>query len=113
MEPKTTQIRTQGSFVIEEISKGKPDGLWATAGKKVSVRYVGRLRENGKIFYSNIARAPFTFCSGMRIGDKSRITIPPNWGYGDKRADPSIPRDSWLVLDVEMLNVGQCRHVTH
>ncbi|XP_019442297.1 PREDICTED: peptidyl-prolyl cis-trans isomerase FKBP53 [Lupinus angustifolius] len=119
-EDKPSQVRSfANGLVIEELSTGKPDGKSATPGKKVSVKYIGKLKKNGKIFDSNVGRATFKFrlglgqvikgwevgVNGMRIGDKRRITVPPSMGYGDKRAG-SIPPNSWLVFDVELVNVG-------
>ncbi|CAL0332029.1 unnamed protein product [Lupinus luteus] len=118
-EDKPSQVRSfANGLVIEELSMGKPDGKSATPGKKVSVKYIGKLKKNGKIFDSNVGRAPFKFrlgvgevikgwdvgVNGMRIGEKRRITVPPSMGYGDKRAG-SIPPNSWLVFDVELVNV--------
>ncbi|MED6181419.1 hypothetical protein PIB30_019133 [Stylosanthes scabra] len=119
-ETKPSQVRTfPNGLVIEEISMGRPDGNRAAPGKKVSVRYIGKLQKNGKIFDSNVGRAPFKFhlgvgqvikgwdvgVNGMRVGDKRRITVPPSMGYGDRRIG-SIPPNSWLVFDVELINVG-------
>ncbi|KAF7813308.1 peptidyl-prolyl cis-trans isomerase FKBP53 [Senna tora] len=119
MDARPSQMRTfANGLVIEELSMGKPDGKKAAPGKQVSVKYIGKLQKNGKIFDSNVGRAPFKFrlgvgqvikgwdvgVNGMRIGDKRRITIPPSMGYGDKRAGP-IPPNSWLVFDVELVEV--------
>ncbi|KAJ1440095.1 FKBP-type peptidyl-prolyl cis-trans isomerase domain [Sesbania bispinosa] len=72
---------------------GKPDGKRAAPGKKVSVKYIGKLKKDGKLFDSNVGRIPFKFrlgqvikgwevgVNGMRVGDKRRITIPPSMGY--------------------------------
>ncbi|KAK4385067.1 Peptidyl-prolyl cis-trans isomerase FKBP53 [Sesamum angolense] len=101
----------------KELAMGKPDGKRASPGKKVGVHYIGKLKKNGKIFDSNIGRAPFKFrlgigqvikgwdvgVNGMRIGDKRRLTIPPAMGYGAKGCGPAIPPNSWLVFDVELL----------
>ncbi|CAL0314542.1 unnamed protein product [Lupinus luteus] len=118
-EDVPSQVRSfPNGLVIEELSMGKPDGKRATPGKKVSVKYIGKLKKDGKIFDSNVGRAPFKFrlgvgqvikgwevgVNGMRIGDKRRITVPPSMGYGDKRAG-TIPPNSWLVFDVELVNV--------
>ncbi|KZV46739.1 hypothetical protein F511_09966 [Dorcoceras hygrometricum] len=95
IEIKSSHVRTfSNGLVIEEVAMGKPDGRRASPGEKVSVHYVGKLK-NGKIFDSNIGRAPFKFrlgigqvikgwdigVNGMRIGDKRRLTIPPAMGY--------------------------------
>ncbi|XP_051142840.1 peptidyl-prolyl cis-trans isomerase FKBP53 isoform X2 [Andrographis paniculata] len=114
-EAKSFQVRTfPNGLVIEELVMGKPDGKRASPGKKVSVHYIGKLKNN-KIFDSNIGRTPFTFrlgvgqvikgwdvgVNGMRIGDKRRLTIPPAMGYGSSKAG-KIPPNSWLIFDVEL-----------
>ncbi|KAM3320130.1 peptidyl-prolyl cis-trans isomerase FKBP53 [Capsicum chacoense] len=117
---KSSNVRTFGNgLVIEELAMGRPDGKKASPGKKVGVRYIGKLKKNGKIFDSNIGQRPFEFrlgighvikgwdvgINGMRIGDKRRITIPPAMGYGARHVG-DIPPNSWLVFDVELINVG-------
>ncbi|TVU14288.1 hypothetical protein EJB05_37749, partial [Eragrostis curvula] len=111
------QTRTFGNgMIIQELEMGKPDGKRATRGKKVSMRYIGKLK-NGKIFDSNIGGRPFEFrlgvgevikgwdvgVDGMRIGDKRRLTIPPSMGYGNQRVG-QIPQNSTLFFDVELVN---------
>ncbi|XP_030948462.1 peptidyl-prolyl cis-trans isomerase FKBP53-like isoform X1 [Quercus lobata] len=118
-EVKSSQVRTfANGLVIEELQMGKPDGKRASPGKQVSVHYIGKLKSNGKIFDSNVGRAPFKFrlgighvikgwdvgVNGMRIGDKRRLTIPPSMGYGAKTAG-KIPPNSWLMFDVELVDV--------
>ncbi|KAI3783805.1 hypothetical protein L1987_42892 [Smallanthus sonchifolius] len=120
-EAKPTQVRTfPNGLIIEEIQMGKPNGKRADPGKKVSMRYIGKLKKNGKIFDSNIGKAPFKFrlgvgqviagwdvgVKGMRVGDKRRLTIPPAMGYGAKGAGSAIPPNSWLVFDVELIDVN-------
>ncbi|KAI3458261.1 hypothetical protein Pfo_014924 [Paulownia fortunei] len=120
-EPKSLQVRSfPNGLVIEELVMGKPDGKRASPGKKVSVHYIGKLKKNGQIFDSNIGRAPFKFrlgigqvikgwdvgVNGMRIGDKRRLTIPPAMGYGAKGCGAAIPPNSWLVFDVELVDVN-------
>ncbi|CAN0891596.1 Peptidyl-prolyl cis-trans isomerase FKBP53 [Linum grandiflorum] len=106
-------------LVIEELAMGKPDGKRASPGNQVSVQYIGKLQKNGAKFDSNIGDAPFKFrlgvgqvikgwdvgIRGMRVGDKRRITIPPSMGYGEQGVDGRIPPNSWLVFDVELVNV--------
>ncbi|KAF8412370.1 hypothetical protein HHK36_000334 [Tetracentron sinense] len=119
-EAKPSQVRTfPNGLVIEELAMGKPDGKNASLGKKVSVHYIGKLKKNGQIFDSNIGRAPFKFrlgvgqvikgwdigVKGMRIGDKRRLTIPPSMGYGTQGAGGKIPPNSWLIFDVELVDV--------
>ncbi|KAK8947637.1 Peptidyl-prolyl cis-trans isomerase FKBP53 [Platanthera guangdongensis] len=104
-------------LIVEEVSMGNPEGKKATPGKKVSMHYIGKLK-NGTIFDSNIGQRPFKFrlgigevikgwdlgVNGMRVGDKRRLTIPPSFGYGTKNMG-KIPPNSWLLFDVELVDV--------
>ncbi|CAL9106218.1 unnamed protein product [Musa acuminata var. zebrina] len=116
-EPQKTRTFSNG-LRIEELSMGKPDGKKASPGSRVSVNYIGKLN-NGKIFDSNVGKRPFKFrlgvghvikgwdvgIAGMRIGDKRRLIIPPSMGYGASPAG-KIPGNSWLVFDVELVDVN-------
>ncbi|KAL6580502.1 hypothetical protein OROMI_008526 [Orobanche minor] len=119
-EAKSLQVRTfPNGLVVEELVMGKPVGKRASRGEKVGVHYIGKLKKNGKIFDSNIGKAPYKFrlgigqvikgwdvgVNGMRVGDKRRLTIPPAMGYGPKGNPPAIPPNSWLVFDVELVDV--------
>ena len=44
--------------------------------------------------------------SKMRAGERARITIQPEWGYGSKGSGGSIPPDSVLVFEVEMVDMN-------
>ncbi|EXB52651.1 Peptidyl-prolyl cis-trans isomerase FKBP53 [Morus notabilis] len=60
------QVRTlQYGVVIEELEPGKPNGKVATSGKKISVRYVGKL--DGEVVDSNIDSDPYKFRLGAGI----------------------------------------------
>ncbi|XP_047067033.1 peptidyl-prolyl cis-trans isomerase FKBP53-like [Lolium rigidum] len=115
---ETSQTRTFGNgLIIQTVALGKPDGKKAAPGKKVAVKYIGKLK-NGTIFDSTVGKRPFEFrlgigqvikgwdigVNGMRIGDKRRLTIPPSMGYGKEKAG-QIPPNSTLVFDVELMNV--------
>ncbi|KAG2242240.1 hypothetical protein Bca52824_095909 [Brassica carinata] len=117
---KAPQEQTYPSgLVVEELKMGKPNGKQATLGKQVSVRYIGKLQKNGKIFDSNIAKAPFKFklgrgevikgwdvgVNGMRVGEKRKLTIPPSMGYGTRGAGGQIPPNAWLSFEVELIDV--------
>ncbi|TKW04616.1 hypothetical protein SEVIR_7G121400v4 [Setaria viridis] len=115
-EPLQTRTFANG-MIIQEMELGKPDGKKATNGKKVAMRYIGKLK-NGTIFDSNVSGRPFEFrlgvgqvikgwdvgVNGMRVGDKRRLTVPPSMGYGSQRVGP-IPQNSTLIFDVELVNV--------
>lgn len=121
VEAKPSQTRTlSNGLIIEDLGSGKPDGKVAAPGKKITVHYVGKLKENGQIFDSNIDSSPFKFrlgaddiiegwnvgLNGMRVGDKRRLIIPPSMGYGSQgAAGENIPPNSWLVYEVEVMGV--------
>lgn len=104
---------------VETLAIGKPDGKKAAAGKKVAMQYTGKLKSNGKVFDSTVGKKAFQFrlgvgevikgwdvgVDGMRIGDKRRLTIPPQMAYGAKGVPGTIPGNSWLTFDVELVNV--------
>lgn len=101
---------------IEDITLG--NGALAEPGKTIVVHYTGTL-EDGTKFDSSVDRGtPFEFTlgagqvikgwdtgfDGMKVGGKRRLTIPPEMGYGS-RAAGTIPPNSTLIFDVELLDV--------
>ncbi len=95
------------------------NGPSPTAGKEVTVHYTGRL-ENGTKFDSSVDRnQPFTTKIGvgsvikgwdeglmtMKVGGKRQLVIPPELGYGAAGSPPSIPPNSKLIFDVELIAV--------
>jgi len=101
---------------ITDITLG--NGAQPTFGSTVTVHYVGTLT-NGKVFDSSRERnQPFSFRIGtsevikgwdvglstMKVGGKRKLEIPPEMGYGS-RAVGSIPANSTLIFEVELLNV--------
>lgn len=94
-------------------------GAEVKSGDTVTVNYAGYL-ENGTKFDSSFDRnAPFTTqigvgqvikgwdegIVGMKVGGKRRLIIPSDLGYGAQGAGASIPPNSTLIFDVELLDV--------
>jgi FKBP-type peptidyl-prolyl cis-trans isomerase FkpA len=95
-------------------------------GKPVTVHYTGWLADKDgnpmmdKKFDSSVDRGtPFQFAigvgqvirgwdegvMGMKVGEKRRLIIPANLGYGARGAGAVIPPNATLVFDVELLKV--------
>lgn len=45
--------RWENGFEVEDVAMGNPNGKLAKRGKKVVVKYMGRLKSNGKVFDKN------------------------------------------------------------
>ncbi|KAL9437779.1 hypothetical protein AB3S75_023615 [Citrus x aurantiifolia] len=120
-EGKLSELRTlPNGLVIQKLGTGKPDGKVAAPGKKISVLYTGKLKENGQVFDSNLGSTPLKFhlggkevieglnvgLEGMHVGEKRRLLIPPSLGYGSGGDDSkNIPPYSWLEFDVDLVKV--------
>jgi len=95
-------------------------GATAAAGDNVTVNYVGSLT-NGTIFdaSANHGTTGFTFALGagqvikgwdegivgMKVGGKRHLVIPAALAYGANSPAPSIPANSTLIFEVELLKV--------
>jgi FKBP-type peptidyl-prolyl cis-trans isomerase FkpA len=106
------------SLKIEKLKIGS--GLAPRKGQLVTVHYTGWLT-TGEKFDSSVDRdEPFQFTLGVRqviggwdqgvatmvVGDKVKLTIPPELGYGSSGYPGAIPPNATLVFDVELLAVG-------
>ncbi len=96
-------------------------GAEARKGQSVTVHYTGWFSIDGirgKRFDSSRGSEPFTFdlgrgdvikgwdvgIVGMKVGGIRSLLIPPAVGYG-AQGDDTIPPDSWLLFEVELLKV--------
>ncbi|KAI9171870.1 FK506-binding protein [Paramyrothecium foliicola] len=88
-------------------------------GDVVNMHYTGTLATSGKKFDSSVDRGtPFSFKLGsgqvikgwdqglldMCIGEKRTLTIPPEYGYGQRAIGP-IPAGSTLVFETELIGI--------
>ncbi len=117
VNPKSYEIQ---GMKVEIIKEGT--GESSENGDIVTVHYVGTL-ENGTKFDSSVDRGiPFSFplgagqvikgwdlgVLGMKVGEKRKLTIPPNLAYGETGTPGGpIPPNATLIFEVELLGINQ------
>mmetsp|Transcript_9332 Transcript_9332/g.12989 ORF Transcript_9332/g.12989 Transcript_9332/m.12989 type:complete len:189 (+) Transcript_9332:80-646(+) len=107
--------------VAKEIVKAADVDSYRTPkkGDDVTLHYVGTLEADGTEFDSSRARGqPITIPLGvghaikgwdlaiptMRKGEVAKITIKPEFAYGEKGMAPKIPPNATLVFEVELMS---------
>merc|ERR1712198_157627 len=90
-------------------------------GDQLKMHYTGKL-ESGEEFDSSIPRGEplaFTLGAGQVIkgwdqgllnmceGEKRKLVIPPDMGYGASGSPPKIPGNSVLVFEVELVKINR------
>jgi peptidylprolyl isomerase len=110
-------VKTASGLQYWDIKVGT--GQVAKAGDKVKVHYTGWLT-TGKKFDSSVdANRPFDFTigtgevikgwdegvTGMKVGGKRQLRIPPDLAYGESGHPPQIPQNATLIFDVQLLGI--------
>jgi len=108
--------KTEGGVKYEDVAEGGGRGV--KAGDRVSVFYKGWLSNGGKVFDTNMGKAPFTFTLGQKqviqgweegvVGMKPRgrrkLYIPAALAYGDKGSGEEIPPGADLMFEVHLIS---------
>jgi FK506-binding protein 1 len=104
---------------IETLRPG--DGkTFPAKGQNVSMHYVGTLPGGKKFDSSRDRGSPFTFTVGvgqvirgwdeavpqLSLGQQARLTISPDFGYGERGFPGAIPPNSTLIFDVELIGIS-------
>ncbi len=123
MQVGTTMTRTKTASGLEYEIVQEGTGASPKTGQRVMVHYTGWLNVNGEPgskFDSSVDRGqPFVFPIGMgyviagwdegvmtmKVGEKRRLFIPSQLGYGARGAGASIPPFAGLIFDVELLQI--------
>lgn len=106
---------TPSGLQVETIKEGT--GATPVATDVVKVHYTGKLLD-GKTFDSSVDRGePVTFpldgvikgwtegLQKMKVGGKAKLVIPADLAYGPEGAGKTIPPNSTLVFDVELIEI--------
>lgn len=112
-EPK--EEKTSSGIVITTLKDGA--GANPKSSDTVKVHYRGVLN-NGKEFDSSYGRGqPATFplnrvipcwtegVQMIKVGGKAKLVCPPNLAYGSRGVPGTIPPDSTLIFEVELLEI--------
>lgn len=127
----TTAARPHTSGPTKVTGEGTktPDGLqyWdikvgtgqeAKKGDHVQVHYTGWLT-SGKKFDSSVGGKPFEFrigngdvikgweegVTGMKVGGKRQLRIPPDLAYGKDGYPGAIPPNATLIFDIQLVAI--------
>ena len=115
---------TNPAATIKIVAETAGTGAEAAKGSHVLVNYTGWLYSatatdnKGAKFDSSVGKAPFEFIvganviegfsqgvRGMKVGGKRTIVVPAVIGYGANGKPPTIPGNSDLVFDLELVKV--------
>ena len=104
-------------LVVKYLVRGT--GKKVAPGQQITVNYVGVLYKTGKEFDSSWKRnQPFSTAltpgsvipgwvkglTGVPVGSRVELTIPPNLAYGKAGQPPTIPPNSALVFVIDVLS---------
>jgi len=109
---------TPSGLYVQDLEEGR--GLAARSGHVVVVHYTGWL-PNGEQFDSSrdggearsfqlgarrdVIAGWEEGVTGMRIGGKRRLVVPPHLGYGARGVPGAIPPNATLVYEFELLEI--------
>jgi peptidylprolyl isomerase len=103
---------------VTDLSVG--DGKEAMSGSTVIVHYVGVAHSTGEEFDASYNRGePLSFrlgvgqviagwdqgVTGMKVGGRRKLVIPPHLGYGDRGAGGVIKPGETLIFVVDLVDV--------
>ncbi len=110
-------ITTPSGLKIEFLQKG--NGAKPEKGQTAVVHYTGTLEDGKEFDCSRDRKKPLNFKIGvdkvlpgfdeclalMKVGDRVKLTVPPQLGYGTEGKGKVIPPSATLFFDVEMLSI--------
>jgi peptidylprolyl isomerase len=115
--PAPQEVVTPSGLRYRDLQVGA--GAEATKGKTVEIHYTGWLEDNTKFDASQDPSLPLTFrigiddviqgwhqgITGMKVGGRRRLVVPPELGYGKQGMGRIVPPNATLIFEVELVNV--------
>ena len=110
-------ITTASGLIYWDIETGA--GEPAVRGKIVKIRYKGWNQSGKEFANSTTLGEPSIFklgagqviagwdegVEGMKVGGKRQLRIPPDLAYGNIGREPSVPPNSTLTYEIELIGV--------
>lgn len=121
-QTQTETLTVEPAFIVNDpITELKTEdqqvgtGAEAKSDSTIKVKYKGGLAKNGQIFDQSTEPIELSLDAvivgwkegipGMKVGGKRKLLIPAAKGYGEQGAGTSIPANSDLVFEVELVEV--------
>ncbi|KAE8895502.1 hypothetical protein PF005_g854 [Phytophthora fragariae] len=115
-----SEVTTKSGLVIQDKRIGQ--GKLPVAGEMLTVKYRGRLGEDGLVFGKGMLTTTYgtgSVIAGweeglgtMRPGGVRLLTIPPELGYGESGKGDKIPPNSTLFFEVGLVRIGKRKRET-
>ena len=115
--PKRAFVRVPAPDGIQIRRYNKTDGESPEKKDRVVVHYEGKL-EDGRVFDSSSRTGnPAVFSlkkvvpcwkealTRLHVGEKARVTCPPDTAYGAKGAPPKVPPFETLTFEIELVGI--------
>jgi peptidylprolyl isomerase len=113
----SSEVTTASGLKYVDIQEGT--GATPQRGQTLSVHYTGTLQNGTKFDSSRDRGTPMDFQFGvtpmikgwdeglstMKVGGKRKIIVPPALGYGATGRPPTIPPNSTLIFEIELLAI--------
>lgn len=113
-------LASAGELKVDVVYNPEVCDKKSKTGDMLTMHYTGTLQDGTKFDSSHDREQPFTFQLGvgqvikgwdqglenMCVGEKRKLTIPPELAYGDRGAGNVIPGGATLTFEVELINIG-------
>ncbi|KAG6586606.1 fkbp-type peptidyl-prolyl cis-trans isomerase [Phytophthora cinnamomi] len=110
-----SEVTAKSGLIIQDKRVGQ--GKLPLAGEMLTVKYRGRLGQDGLVFGKGMLTTTYgtgSVIAGweeglgtMRPGGVRLLTIPPELGYGESGKGDKIPPNSTLFFEVELVRIGK------